>query len=96
MPTQAEWTSAGLEFQKKIEEAERRRKEEEHQFQERIIRDAAAIKERERQLRLEKEAIRLAWKQLQKQCKHPNETYHPDPSGNSDSYYECDLCGRCS
>lgn len=29
----------------------------------------------------------------QKRCEHYATIYHPDPSGNSDSYYECDICG---
>jgi len=33
--------------------------------------------------------------ELQERCKHWSKTYHPDPSGNSDSYYECDICGKC-
>lgn len=31
-------------------------------------------------------------KELQKACKHQLTTYHPDPSGNNDSWYECDIC----
>jgi chromatin segregation and condensation protein Rec8/ScpA/Scc1 (kleisin family) len=31
---------------------------------------------------------------LQERCKHWSKTYHPDPSGNSDSYYECDICDK--
>jgi transposase-like protein len=27
-------------------------------------------------------------------CMHDAETYHPDPSGGSDSSYVCDICGR--
>jgi hypothetical protein len=27
-------------------------------------------------------------------CRHLARTYYPDPSGNNDSYYECDHCGR--
>ncbi len=30
---------------------------------------------------------------LQKNCPHWSKSYHPDPSGNNDSYYECDTCG---
>lgn len=32
---------------------------------------------------------------LQDRCKHWSRVYHPDPSGNSDSYYECVECGKC-
>ena len=27
-------------------------------------------------------------------CSHPDQTYYPDPSGNSDSFYECNICGK--
>lgn len=26
-------------------------------------------------------------------CNHTDVSYIPDPSGNNDSYYECNLCG---
>lgn len=32
-------------------------------------------------------------KELRKTCRHLAKTYHPDPSGNSDSHYECNHCG---
>jgi hypothetical protein len=34
-------------------------------------------------------------KLVQEKCPHPamNRSFHPDPSGNNDSYYECGLCG---
>lgn len=28
-------------------------------------------------------------------CDHQSRTYHYDPSGGNDSYYECDICGYC-
>jgi len=27
-------------------------------------------------------------------CTHEQETYYPDPSGNSDSFYKCVICGN--
>jgi hypothetical protein len=27
-------------------------------------------------------------------CPHYTTTYHPDPSGNNDSWRECDICGK--
>lgn len=30
---------------------------------------------------------------LRQLCPHDRTTYHPDPSGNSDSHTECDVCG---
>lgn len=34
--------------------------------------------------------------QLQEICKHDSKMtiYHPDPSGNNDSEYECPICGK--
>lgn len=37
--------------------------------------------------------LRIRLGLIRKRCPHPTTTYHPDPSGNSDSYYECNLCG---
>ena len=31
---------------------------------------------------------------IQLRCPHDSQTYHSDPSGGSDSSYECDLCGK--
>lgn len=30
---------------------------------------------------------------IRKKCTHPKTTYHPDPSGNNDSCFTCDVCG---
>ncbi len=30
---------------------------------------------------------------VQAKCPHPLATYHADPSGGTDSWRECDLCG---
>lgn len=38
--------------------------------------------------------IKLKITTLQKKCAHWSKTYHPDPSGNNDSYYECESCGK--
>lgn len=27
-------------------------------------------------------------------CDHSDKTYHPDASGNNDSHYECNTCGK--
>lgn len=32
-------------------------------------------------------------KEIMKTCSHDFRIYHPDPSGNNDSYYSCDICG---
>jgi hypothetical protein len=33
-------------------------------------------------------------KNYQNKCKHWTRTYNPDPSGNNDSFYECNICGK--
>ena len=33
-------------------------------------------------------------KKIRDECPHHEVTYHPDPSGNNDSSYDCDLCGK--
>lgn len=30
---------------------------------------------------------------IQAECKHYTSTYHSDPSGGGDSYYDCPVCG---
>ncbi len=30
---------------------------------------------------------------VRRSCKHTKTTYHPDASGNNDSWYTCDVCG---
>ncbi len=32
-------------------------------------------------------------KEVRGMCKHESRTYHPDPSGNNDSSWECIICG---
>lgn len=31
---------------------------------------------------------------IQQQCSHKSTTYYPDPSGNNDSFHECNDCGK--
>ncbi len=33
-------------------------------------------------------------KEIQHCCDHPVSTYNADPAGGSDSYRECDICGK--
>ena len=33
-------------------------------------------------------------KAYREQCNHWTRTYYADPSGNNDSFYECDICGK--
>jgi hypothetical protein len=32
--------------------------------------------------------------EIRRSCNHELTTYHPDPSGNNDSYMECEICGK--
>ncbi len=50
------------------------------------------ITERNRHTQAIKE-INLKVKAIQEKCCHWTRTYHPDPSGNNDSYHTCDICG---
>lgn len=38
--------------------------------------------------------LRVCIRDWQKKCEHWSKTYHPDPSGNNDSFYECNVCGK--
>ena len=49
----------------------------------------AAKAECAKQIKTAREAV----EKLQKICPHHDITYHPDASGNSDSYEECNTCG---
>lgn len=31
---------------------------------------------------------------IQDACAHASRTYHSDPSGGTDSFYKCDICGK--
>lgn len=54
--------------------------------------DALAALEKE--FEAKREILRQELRAAQKICKHEHTTYHPDPSGNNDSYTECDVCGK--
>ena len=55
-----------------------------------LNRDIAAEEKRHE---LEKAVLSYRKLVLQAYCAHHKTTYHPDPSGNSDSSYSCDVCG---
>ncbi len=42
----------------------------------------------------EKDMLRNDQREAWKLCDHPIKTYHPDASGNNDSWYECEVCGK--
>jgi len=41
-----------------------------------------------------REYLKQKLKEAQTKCNHPKTTFHPDPSGNNDSYRECSVCGK--
>ena len=56
----------------------------------RILEKIIALKRQHRQeLDIEDKKLR----ELNNICPHYSLTYHPDPSGNNDSYYRCSICG---
>lgn len=52
-----------------------------------------ALEALDAEYKTKKDALKASLREAQKQCKHEKTTYHPDPSGNNDSYTECDYCG---
>lgn len=40
----------------------------------------------------DREALDKEVLELRARCSHEQHTYHPDPSGNNDSFYSCDAC----
>jgi len=50
----------------------------------------------EKELAAMKEQIDAEWVELRRKCPHSQTTYLPDPSGNNDSEYRCDICGAYS
>jgi hypothetical protein len=89
MPTASEWTAAAIPIV--------RQKEVELEARITVAKQTAdQLRRRERAVLEERESIQIAWKALRKTCPHPDEEdqYVPDPSGNSGSYYECNICGR--
>ena len=48
------------------------------------------LEERDDQIKVLEEEM----KKMQAECKHQVTHYHPDPSGNSDSWTECVICGK--
>lgn len=39
-------------------------------------------------------ALRDQYRLIVRNCLHEKETRHRDPSGNNDSFFSCDACGR--
>ena len=57
------------------------------QFQLELVAARAEYKRKEAEL---VQRLRM----FQAGCNHAASTYHPDPSGNNDSYTICDLCNK--
>lgn len=53
-----------------------------------------AARATENEYRKAMDAINGEIKSVKDKCPHLTRTYHPDPSGNNDSYHECDSCGK--
>ncbi len=51
-------------------------------------------KERERHDKAVKKLQAAVFDLQENGCPHETWSFNPDPSGNNDSYYECDTCGR--
>lgn len=51
------------------------------------------LKEADKEYRERCEEINKKLSLLRKECSHQNKTWNPDPSGNNDSFYSCDVCG---
>lgn len=53
-----------------------------------------ALEKLDEEYRIQRDILRRHLQEAQSKCEHPKTTYHPDPSGNNDSYTECDVCGK--
>jgi hypothetical protein len=53
-----------------------------------------AVEALDKDYKIKKDLLKEKLREAQKKCDHPVTTYHPDPSGNNDSYTECDVCGK--
>ena len=53
-----------------------------------------ALEKLDAEYKAKRDALKQTLREAQAVCKHEKTTYHPDPSGNNDSYTECDVCGK--
>ncbi len=53
-----------------------------------------ALEKLDAEYKAKRDALKQTLREAQAKCDHPKTTYHPDPSGNNDSYTECDVCGK--
>lgn len=44
--------------------------------------------------KVEMDAVHKNYRDIIDQCSHYSKTRHTDPSGGSDSFTECDICGK--
>lgn len=54
----------------------------------------AALSDEEKRHTAKVNELNAKIKDWQVGCRHWDRTYHPDPSGNNDSYQECNACGK--
>jgi len=53
-----------------------------------------ALEKLDKKYKAKKEILKQKLLEEQEKCPHKSITFHPDPSGNNDSYYECNRCGK--
>jgi ribosomal protein S27E len=53
----------------------------------------ASLTDEHRRHELKRKELDEQFLKVRQKCKHWQTTFHPDPSGNNDSYYECTICG---
>lgn len=59
-----------------------------------IVKYQKGIAKLKGEISLAEQVLRYELHLAQMVCLHKKTTYHPDPSGNNDSYTECDWCGK--
>lgn len=75
------------------------------EFLDREIKRSNYFREQVASIFTEREQIRFSYektndeldkrlRKVQEECPHLTSTFTPDPSGNNDSYYTCNICGK--
>lgn len=63
-------------------------------IKEQVLNIEIKMEELEQQYRNNLASLREELRDVRENCPHDSRTYHPDPSGNNDSCYTCDACGK--
>lgn len=53
-----------------------------------------ALSQLDKEYDFKRNALKEELHDAQLTCKHEKTTYYPDPSGNNDSWTECNICGK--